>query len=184
MRSRRFIIIAALLVALAVVLVIRSSRDAGDTSAAPRATSDRSAPHTDTVSARPASPNLASDVSATGHRPAPATDQTSPAPPPPPPAQPTKTGRPAPQPVTQEELVARRESGLELLDDTIARVTRERDEATKTGDTERVALTRVRLERLASVRKQRAQELEEARRGELQPNPDDMPAGPKPESAP
>jgi hypothetical protein len=71
-----------------------------------------------------------------------------------------------------------------LLDDTIARVTRERDDATKAGDKERVSLARVRLERLAAVRKQRAQELEEARRGDLQPNPDDLPAGPRPESAP
>jgi hypothetical protein len=183
MRSRRVLVIAALLVAFAVVVVIWSSSH--DASAPRRATSVE-LPHTETVSARPATPNVASDVSATGYRPAPApaTDQTSPTPPPAPPAAPMKTERPAAQPVTQDELVARRESGLVLLDDTIARVTRERDDATKAGDKERVSLARVRLERLAAVRKQRAQELEEARRGDLQPNPDDLPAGPRPESAP
>jgi hypothetical protein len=183
MRSRRFLVIAALPVALAVVLFTRFSSH--EKSARSATNVDRRAKHEETASARPASANVASDRSVTG--PGPATEKVSrptPTPPPAPPAEATKTERPTPQPVTQEELVARRESGLKLLDDTIARVTRERDEATKAGDTERVSLARVRLERLASVRKQRAEELDEARRGELQPNPDDLPAGARPESAP
>ena len=166
MRARRSFVIAGLIAAVALVLVVLLTKDESESVRA-QATAQPVAAR----APRAPTPNLEQAT-------------TAPAAPVPPPAAPSEVAspvRPEVKPLTQDEYVKRRESGLELLDDTIARVEREREEATKANDDERAALARVRLQRLAAVRKQRAEELEQARRGELQPSPNDRPAGPRPE---
>jgi hypothetical protein len=82
--------------------------------------------------------------------------------------------------MTQTTYIEHRAKGLDLLDATIARVERDRDQARAAGDEQAAALAQVRLDRLASARNQRADELERAKRGELRPDPDELPAGPRP----
>lgn len=92
--------------------------------------------------------------------------------------------RPEVKPLTQEAFIERRAKGLAMLDDMIARVQKEHAQAVAAKDTDRATFTQVRLDRLGAVRKQRAEELEQAKRGELEPDPDDLPAGPRPSREP
>ncbi len=101
-----------------------------------------------------------------------------------PPALPPPDYKPAERPeqklMTQAQFVESRAKGLVLLDETIARVQQEHADAVAAKDTDRASFTKVRLDRLAAVRKQRAEELEQAKRGELKPDPDALPAGRRP----
>lgn len=94
--------------------------------------------------------------------------------PPPTPGSPEVVVSPQPEPApvrTQESFIEAREAGLRLLDATRERLEREAGERERTGDAEGARRTRLRLSRLATVRAQREQELEQARRGELVPEP-------------
>src|SRR5215510_5243935 len=116
MRPRRLMaLLAVLAAALLLVLYVKKDRDdGGRTGTAEHATKPAAIEH----AASPTKP------------PAPVDDDVPPALPPPDykPAE-----RPPVQPMTQEVYVERRTKGLQLLDDTIARVERERDEARKAG---------------------------------------------------
>jgi hypothetical protein len=105
-----------------------------------------------------------------------------------PPALPPPDYKPAERPeqklMTQEQFVERRTKGLALLDETILRVQKEHADAVAAKDTDRASFTKVRLDRLAAVREQRVEELEQAKRGELKPDPDALPAGRRPSGEP
>lgn len=173
MSVRRSLVIAGLVAAIAAVILFTMD------DRPPRNELGVSESKRSEVTARPVAPPAQKTRGESASK-----EQIPPVPPPAPPSEPVAAERPQVKPLAQEDFIKRRESGLKLLDDTIARVERERDDAAKAKDVDRAAQARVRLQRLAAVRKQRADELEQARRGELQVNPDDQPAGPRPQTEP
>jgi hypothetical protein len=162
---RRVLAIVIALAAIVAIVLYLTRDDDGP------ATESRSSPQ-----AAPAASTTAAKRSA--KLPAPAPDEDVPPALPPPDYK--SAERPEVKPLTQEAFVERRAKGLAMLDDTIARVQKEHADAVAAKDTDRATFTQVRLDRLAAVRKQRADELEQARRGELKPDPDALPAGRRP----
>lgn len=90
--------------------------------------------------------------------------------PPPPPSDYVPVPSPRPEALPQETFVQRREVGVQMLDDSLARLEAERLEQERAGDTEDARFTQVRIDRMRALREQRAEELEAARRGELTPD--------------
>lgn len=73
------------------------------------------------------------------------------------------------EPLPQDVFVERRAAGIDLLDDSIERLTTERAELERSGDSEGARLAQVRIARMTALRARRVEELEQARRGELTP---------------
>lgn len=77
---------------------------------------------------------------------------------------------PQPTPMSQDVFIERRAAGIDLLDDTLERLTHEQQEQERAGDHEAAHLTQVRITRMTALRARRMEELEAARAGELTPD--------------